>query len=118
MIAKKIEGSHSDTYNEVMALFYYLKDGPTPTVRRAEMKGGECRAEAIDFLADVEVKAARTLADDPYALGAWWGILRKPENYPTMPVKTRERLGKVFEETRLGPSGDYKSLFFKAVNGR
>lgn len=82
------------------------------------MKSGHVQELPIDFLMDVEIKAKRTLADDPYALGAWWGILRKPENYPTMPVKTRERLGKVFEETRLGPSGDYKSLFFKAVNGR
>lgn len=82
------------------------------------MKSGEVRAEAGDFLIDVEVKAARTLADNPYALGAWWGILRNPADYPALPIETRECLGKVFASSRLGPSGDYKSLFFKAVNGR
>lgn len=119
MIVKKTDRSHSDDcYHEVMALFLALREVGGFSLHRAEMKGGECRAEPIDFMADVEIKAKRALSNDRYALGEWEMVLRDPSKYPMVSPVTREKLGRTFEAHDLDVSGAYRMLYFKVKNNK
>jgi len=96
---------------EVMGLYSALKSAGQFVVKRAEMKQGECAALAIDFTADVEIKARRAIGDDLYAWLNWTKVLRDPEVYPSLPLSIKETLGLAFDKGRLGPYGDYRSLY-------
>ena len=96
---------------EVMGLYYALKSAGQFVVKRAEMKQGECAALAIDFCADVEVKARREVGDDLYAWLNWAKVLRDPETYPSLPLGIKEKLGLAFDKGSLGTYGDYRSLY-------
>lgn len=100
-------------YHDVMALYAAIKDSKLIRVKRAEMKQGEVAAEPIDFCADVELKADRTLG-----LGhvLWSGVIDNPERYLHLPEHLRQELGRAFSINRLGVDGDYRALFFKLKN--
>lgn len=110
-------------YHEVMALYLALKDNPNGIrVKRAEMRQGEVKAEPIDFLADVEIKATRYINSlgniQESARKMWQSVLRYPDTYPHLYIVIREGLGKMFDIGRLGVDGDYKMLFFRAKNNQ
>lgn len=110
-------------YHEVMALYLALKDDPNGIrVKRAEMRQGEVKAEPIDFIADVEIKASRYInslitSKDIVRL-MWQSVVKYPDTYPYLYVTIREDLGKAFDKGRLGVDGDYKMLFFRAKNNQ
>ena len=118
MNAKQTEGSYGDTYNDVFALYLTLNDIGDFTLRRAEMKGGECRAEPMDFMADVFLKSKRALSGDVYALGELEMVLRSPDKYPMVSPVTKATLGRTFERYGLGVDGPYKILYIRAKNAR
>jgi len=114
MTAKNESVSHWDeVYGQVMALYYAFRDSQGFQVRRAEMKQGEVKAEPLDFVMDVELKAARALTRNISARVEWNKVLSEPENYRFLPVLIREQLGEVFEKNKLGPTGAYKVLFYR-----
>lgn len=110
-------------FHEVMALYLALKDIPNGIrVKRAEMRQGEVKAEPIDFLADVEIKAARYINNLGITKDAvrhmWQSVLKHPDTYHYLYWTVREDLGKAFDIGRLGVDGDYKMLFFRAKNNQ
>lgn len=108
------EGSrHDETYGQVMSLYYALKDAGQFVVKRAEMKQGEVAATAIDFCADVEIKAHRELARFPFELSLWELVERDPSYYTKIPLDIRETLGRAFDRGNLGVDGAYRTLYFK-----
>ena len=112
MTEKKVEGSHFDeVFHQVMALYTALQEAGQFPVKRAEMKQGECAATAVDFCADVELKARREISENLYAWLSWANVLRDPETYPRLHIGIREQLGMTFEAHRLGADGDYRSLY-------
>lgn len=116
--------SHADrVYHETMALFAALKDNPNGIqVRRAEIRQGEVKAEPIDFIADVQIKASRyinSLGDTKAEVRDHWDyVLRNPDNYDLLWVGIREALGQAFDTGKLGIDGDYKLLYFRVKNNR
>ena len=98
-------------YSRVMELYTMLREANEFKVRRAEMRSGEVKAEGIDFVCDVDVKAVRALFGDGYAIDVWHKTVENPEQYHRAPVKVREMLGKAFDDGKLGPTGDYRSLY-------
>lgn len=103
----------SDAYRDTMALYVTLNGGSTRNIRRAELKQGEVAPDPTDFLADVLLKARRILTPIFYEM-----LLRLAENdkCELLPPEMQQSLGKVFLERKLGPSGDYKRLYFRAKN--
>ena len=95
-----------EVYSNVMALYATLKDQPSKNVRNAE---------AIDFLADVEIKAKRVLPPIIYAV-----FLRVAEcgTYDVMPTHFKQDLGREFYNRKLNLDGDYRVLYYKAKNQR
>jgi hypothetical protein len=97
-----------ETCTSVLALYLALKDSHLIRVKRAEIKQGGVPAEPIDFCADVAMRLAtfpQTAVD---------ALLVDPENEKLS--RARMLFGRVFEESRLGPTGDYAALYFKIKN--
>jgi hypothetical protein len=116
MSGKKLELSRWDmVYGEVMALYAALQDSQDFQVRRAEMKQGEVRAEPLDFIMDVDLKAARYLNSTGASI-MWGKVMRQPEY--KLPLDLREGLGEVFFFSNLGIEGHYKTLYFRTKNKR
>lgn len=114
MSGKKLELSRWDmVYREVMALYTALVDSQDFKVRRAEMKQGEVKAEPIDFVMDVDLKASRYL--NSTGNGILWGIVMQQPEYK-LPLNLREGLGEVFFLSNLGIEGHYKTLYFRTKN--
>lgn len=111
---KKQLQAGEETYLAVMALYAALKDLNVFRVKRAEIRQGGVPAEPLDFVCDVEAKASRFLPIG--AIPIWNGVLNDPPSYPRFPLRYRTLLGKIFEKYKLGPSGDYKTLFFRIKN--
>jgi hypothetical protein len=104
-------------YEEVMALYAAIKDTPGAIrVRRAEMRQGEVKAEPIDFIIDVELKAEAALHENPIGLAGWAYLLDNPEEYSLLHIGVKEVLGRTFEGARLGVDGDYRKLYFRVKN--
>ncbi len=104
-----------DAYLNAMALFCILREPSILRIRRAELRQGEVKAEAIDYMIDIELKADKALSD-PFSTDSWENILDDPESYPSLPEPIQVILGKAFLEGQLGAEGHYKSLYFKARN--
>jgi hypothetical protein len=117
MSGKKLELSRWDmVYGEVMALYAALVDSQDFKVRRAEMKQGEVKAEPLDFVMDVDLKAARYLGRS--GVGFIWGRVVQDPEYLKAPeyLNVREGLGEVFFLSNLGIEGHYKTLYFRTKN--
>lgn len=112
--AKSQAQKFEEVYVNVMALYCALKDIGQFKIRRAKMVSGEVPAEAIDFIADVEIKAKRANIN---AI-SWHRILQYPETYLELNKEDKRALGKVFKCGQLDVSGPYKKLYFKAKNQR
>jgi hypothetical protein len=104
-----------DVFLNVSALYSVLKGTPQQGVRRAELKQGVVTAEAIDFMADVEIKAKRTLPLVYYHL---FLKLAKESNYALLPIDLQCELGEAFLRSDLNYDGAYRVLYYRAKNDR
>jgi len=105
---------YEETYIAALALYEVLRASGMVQVRRAEAKQGEVKAEPIDFVCDIEMRAARTLSLQDWLL-KWWDVLEEPWRYPDLPKEVQE-LGKAFLENDLGVEGHYRTLYFRVKN--
>lgn len=108
---------YEDIYMNVMALYSTLQNQPRPrAIQRAEVNSsGEVKAEGIDFCADVEMKAKRTLNPIQYRLVLRYAL---EDRYTSVPKKLQQALGAVFMNSNLNFDGDYKVLYFRAKNNQ
>ena len=113
---KNDEQLYEDTFQNAAALYAVLKAEGTPrSPRRAELKQGEVTAEAIDFLADFELKARRVLNPMQYKLVLRYTV---EDRYQSIPKGLQQDLGMIFLKSNMDSSGDYRSLYFRAKNNR
>ena len=111
---KQVEAvTYRDAFLNVLALYSVLKGTPQQGVRRAELKQGEVIAEAIDFTADVEIKAKRTLTPLYYKVLLQ---LVAEGTYELFPVDLQCALGQTFLKTSMNYDGDYRVLYYRAKN--
>ncbi len=104
-----------DVFLNVSALYSVLKGTPQQGVRRAELKQGVVTAEAIDFMADVEIKAKRTLTA-PYCFVYLRSMLTG--DYALLPIDLQCELGEAFLRSDLNYDGAYRVLYYRAKNDR
>jgi hypothetical protein len=104
-----------DTFMNVSALYSVLKGTPQQGVRRAELKQGEVVAEAIDFLADFEIKAKRVLSPLYYKVLLQLALAG---NYELFPIDLQCTLGQEFLRCNMNYDGDYRRLYWQAKNNR
>lgn len=99
----------------VMTLYAVLKAQPSQSIHRAELRQGEVTAEAVDFMADVEIKAKRILSPAQYSL-----LMSHvaEERIDSVPKDVQEQLGLMFLRSKLNYDGDYRVLYYKAKNNR
>lgn len=117
MIDKQVEAqTFLDVYLNVSALYNVLKTQPSRGVRRAELKQGEVTAEAIDFLADVEIKAKRALGSLEYYLLYIQLVIE--DKYQELPLTLQYMLGQAFMKGDLNYDGAYRVLYYRAKNER
>ena len=104
-----------DTFVNVMTLYGVLKAQPSQSVRRAELRQGEVTAEAVDFMADVEIKAKRLLNPTQYRL-----LMKfvETERIESIPREIQNNLGLMFLRSNLNFDGDYRVLYYRAKNNR
>lgn len=109
------EMTFRDTYMNVMTLYAVLKAQPSQSIHRAELRQGEVTAEAVDFMADVEIKAKRILSPAQYSL-----LMSHvaEERIDSVPKDVQEQLGLMFLRSKLNYDGDYRVLYYKAKNNR
>jgi hypothetical protein len=113
-MSKQVEAAaYRDCFLNVSALYSVLKGTPQQGVRRAELKQGGVIAEAIDFLADVEVKAKRALSPLYYKV---YLQLALDGNYELLPIDLQCALGQAFGA--LNYDGDYRALYYRAKNNQ
>ena len=111
---KQIEAqTFKDIFLNVSALYSVLKGKPQQGVRRAELKQGVVTAEAIDFMADVEIKAKRVLSPIYYKV---YLQLAEEGKYEQLPVDFQCALGQTFSENKMNYDGDYRVLYYRAKN--
>jgi glycine cleavage system protein P-like pyridoxal-binding family len=106
MDSKKDLLRFEEAYSNVMALYATLKDQPSKSLRNES---------AIDFFADVEIKARRILPPTIYAIFlrmAYQGV------YDVLPTNLKQDLGKEFIKRKMNIDGDYRVLYYKAKNQR
>jgi|ERR1035437_576091 hypothetical protein len=105
-----------DVFSNVLALYTVLKaEGRPQSIRRAELKQGEVTAEAIDFTADVEIKAKRILTPTQYRLFMKFAAAEK---YESVPRVLKQSLGLLFLRSNLNYDGDYRVLYYRAKNNQ
>ena len=110
---KNILTEYEDVFQNVMALYSALKKESRPrSLRRAELKQGEVTAEAIDFLADVEIKVKR-LHPMMYPTILFCAV---EDQYEDIPKYLQQSLGSLFMNSGLNYDGDYRVLYFRAKN--
>jgi len=113
---KQVEAvTYQDCFLNVSALYSVLKGTPQQGVRRAELKQGEVVAEAIDFLADFEIKAKRVLSPLYYKVLLQLAL---DGNYELFPVDLQCTLGQEFLRSNMNFDGDYRRLYWQAKNNR
>jgi hypothetical protein len=111
---KQIESqTFKDVFLNVSALYSVLRGTPQQGVRRAELKQGEVIAEAIDFMADVEIKAHRVLSP-PYCFVYLRAMITG--DYGLFPVNMQCALGEAFLRSDLNYDGAYRVLYYRAKN--
>ncbi len=107
---------YEEVYSNVLALYCVLKkEGRPLSIRRAELRQGEVTAEAIDFIADVEVKAKRILTIAQYQR---FMRLAAQDRYNEVPPKYKQALGVLFLRSAMNYDGDYRVLYFRAKNNQ
>lgn len=106
---------YEQAYLAALSLYDILRTSGMIQVRRAELRQGEVKAEPIDFCADIEVRAARTLTSKEELL-QWWNVLEETWHYPDLPKGIQQALGKAFFENDLGVEGHYRMLYFRVKN--
>jgi hypothetical protein len=113
---KQVEAAtYRDCFLNVSALYSVLKGTPQQGVRRAELKQGECIAEAIDFLADVEIKAKRVLSPVQCKVYLQLAI---SDDYVLFPSDLQCTLGQEFMRSNMNYDGDYRVLYYRAKNNQ
>jgi hypothetical protein len=112
----KTELEYEDIFSNVFALYCALKSSGTPrSIRRAELKQGEVTAEAIDFIADVEIKCKRILNPTQYRLTLKYA---EEDRYDSVPKILKQALGELFEKNDLNYDGAYRVLYYRAKNNK
>ena len=113
---KQIEAqTFKDCFLNVSALYSVLKGTPQQGVRRAELKQGVVIAEAIDFMADVEIKAKRVLS--PIFYWVYMELLRRGK-YELLSIDSQCTLGQEFLRSSMNYDGDYRVLYYRAKNNQ
>jgi hypothetical protein len=102
-----------DSFLNAAALYCTLKQSGPHCIRRAELKQGSVAAEAIDFIADFEVRC-KQLAPPPYDILSYMG----EDLYQRLPKHIQRELGRLFLATNLDCSGHYRVLYYKAKNNQ
>lgn len=111
---KQVEAvTYRDAFLNVLALYSVLKGTPQQGVRRAELKQGVVTAEAIDFTADVEIKAKRILTPLYYKVLLQLSV---EGDYGLLPVDLQCTLGQEFLRSSMNYDGDYRVLYYRAKN--
>lgn len=116
MVMLGLEITHAeDVYNSVVALYSVLLEGREQLrVRRAVLGvNNECKAEELDFLADVELRAKQALSPKQYALFLAYTLASAPY---LVPEDAQLALGTVWNANGLSLDGSYRSLYFKIKN--
>ena len=109
------EALFREVFQNVLTLYTVLKAQPSQSIRRAELRQGEVTAEAVDFIADVEIKAKRALTPAQYRLLM---ISVSNEALENVPRDVQQQLGLMFLRSKLNFDGDYRVLYYKAKNNR
>ncbi len=104
-----------DVFQNVLTLYTVLKAQPSQSIRRAELRQGEVTAEAVDFMADVEIKSKRVLTPAQYRLLM---INVSNDALENVPKDVQQQLGLMFLRSNLNFDGDYRVLYYKAKNNR
>lgn len=114
---KQVEAQlFQDAFLNVTALYCVLKGSPQAGPRRAVLnQSGEVTPEAIDFLADVEIKAKRTLSPLYYRVFLDLAI---DGEYEQLPIDMQCALGQAFLKSRMNYDGDYRVLYYRAKNNQ
>lgn len=107
--------SGKESYLAAMAAYAIIRTTNLAQVRRAEMRQGEIKAEPIDFVCDIEVRAKKTLTDRNELI-LWWDVLEEPDRYPDLPEYLQETLGMAFQQYDLSIAGPYRQLYFRLKN--
>jgi hypothetical protein len=94
-------------FKNVLALYSAIQDS-----RSAIMKNGK-NTDALDFCADVIIKARRAVLD-PSDLRQFEELLKtNPSNYTSVPQFVRAELGRCFIKAGMGLTGTYRKLYFR-----
>lgn len=109
------EALFREVFQNVLTLYTVLKAQPSQSIRRAELRQGEVTAEAVDFIADVEIKTKRALTPAQYRLLM---ISVSNEALENVPRDVQQQLGLMFLRSKLNFDGDYRVLYYKAKNNR
>lgn len=104
-----------DAYLNVMALYCALK-GSVWGVPKWSVTG-KIKPEAIDFIADVDIKTKRALKDNPGYFQMLMNLADR-EIYQQFPVSLQALLGQVFIRYDLNVDGDYRVLYYRAKNNQ
>jgi hypothetical protein len=112
-VNKQVETqTFKDVFLNVSALYAILRGTPQDIVIN---KQGKVVADPIYFLADVEIKAKRTLSPLYYKV-----FLQLAENgdYGMLPIDLQNALGEAFLRGDLNLDGAYRYLYYRAKNDR
>lgn len=93
-----------ECFSNVLALYSTLKASPS-----------KANSDAIDFLADVEIKARRVL---PFIIYSVFLRVAESGTYDVLPTQFKQQLGKEFLKRKMNLDGDYRVLYYKAKNQR
>lgn len=105
-----------ECYGNVMALYVALSSSREQyTIRRAAIGKDGVPADPIDFIADVEIKAKRTLSPVMYEM-----FLRLAEEGQAdlLPKADKQALGLKFLKSNMHEAGDYRTLYFRVKNNQ
>jgi hypothetical protein len=103
---------YADCYQDVTALYVSLCSPLLPP-RRVVLRNGSIRADASDFISDVQIKAKRFLIRVHCEAFARLLTEQRPME---LPEQQQLLLGKVFYEHGMGLTGDYRCLYFRTKN--
>jgi len=104
-----------DVYRNVVSLYGILQGRRHHLrIRRAALNlRGEVKAEPIDFIADVELKAKRILEPVEFEMFQRLVLQGEPE---LLPPGLQRDLGEIWNRYGLNFDGPYSSLFFQVKN--
>jgi hypothetical protein len=107
--------SPEDYYREVCGLFCTLVEGREQLRPKRAVLGANntVRAEALDYLCDVEIQARKVLSPTQYTLFQKFALSNEPM---LLPLEAQLALGYAWLGCELGMVGPYAGLYWRAKN--